>query len=125
MRSPRGRLARNTPGCRTHRWPSAALAGPALARALPPSGARRAWSNPRRHRLVADDGTVAKLSAPSTTPYDTGPPVGEIRRHRGCLRRVFLGYAPVPHDQGGGEATTPVRFTHRSGPPAAGTVSRA
>ncbi|MFD0367741.1 hypothetical protein [Streptomyces sp. NPDC127114] len=54
----------------------------ALRQGLLPADARRCWSGPRRHQLIAGDGTVAKSPTLSTTPYSVDPTTGEIRRHR-------------------------------------------
>ncbi|MFI0242749.1 hypothetical protein [Streptomyces sp. NPDC016845] len=49
---------------------------------LLPADARRSWSNPDRHQLIAGDGTVAKSPTLSTTPFSVDPVTGEIRSHR-------------------------------------------
>ncbi|QUW85435.1 hypothetical protein SMIR_40855 (plasmid) [Streptomyces mirabilis] len=54
----------------------------ALRQGLLPTDARRSWSGPQRHQLIAGDGTVAKSPTLSTTPYSIDPTTGEIRRHR-------------------------------------------
>ncbi|NJP99851.1 hypothetical protein [Streptomyces zingiberis] len=63
-----------------------AFAALALAQAqrqgLLPADARRSWSNPHRHQLIAGDGTVAKSPTLSTTPFSVDPVTGEIRSHR-------------------------------------------
>ncbi|WP_149826326.1 hypothetical protein [Streptomyces tailanensis] len=54
----------------------------ALRQGLLPSDARRCWSSPQRHQLIAGDGTVAKSPTLSTQPYSEDTTTGEIRRHR-------------------------------------------
>ncbi|WP_327156367.1 hypothetical protein [Streptomyces tubercidicus] len=54
----------------------------ALRQGLLPTDARRSWSSPQRHQLIAGDGTVAKAPTLSTTPYSVDAATGEIRRHR-------------------------------------------
>lgn len=54
----------------------------ALHQDLLPPDARRTWSGPQRHQLIAGDGTVAKSPTLSTQPYSVDTTTGEIRRHR-------------------------------------------
>lgn len=54
----------------------------ALRQELLPADARRSWSSPQRHQLIAGDGTVAKSPTLSTTSHSVDPTTGEIRRHR-------------------------------------------
>ncbi|MFC7977864.1 hypothetical protein ACFUT3_21810 [Streptomyces cinereoruber] len=54
----------------------------ALRQGLLPADARRRWSGPERHQLIAGDGTVAKAPTLSTAPHTVDPTTGEIRRHR-------------------------------------------
>lgn len=54
----------------------------ALRQGLLPADARRSWSSPQRHQLIAGDGTVAKSPTLSTTPFSVDPTTGEIHRHR-------------------------------------------
>ncbi|MEU3006586.1 hypothetical protein [Streptomyces sp. NPDC007020] len=54
----------------------------ALRQGLLPPEARRSWSSPGRHQLIAGDGTVAKSPTLSTVPYSVDTKTGEIRRHR-------------------------------------------
>ncbi|MFZ3498275.1 hypothetical protein ACODT5_34475 [Streptomyces sp. 5.8] len=52
----------------------------ALSQGLLPPEARRAWSRPERHQLIAGDGTVAKSPTLATVPYTEKD--GVRRRHR-------------------------------------------
>lgn len=54
----------------------------ALRQGLLPADARRSWSSPQRHQLIAGDGTVTRSPTLATTPYSVDPTTGEIRRHR-------------------------------------------
>lgn len=54
----------------------------ALRQGLLPTDAKRSWSSPQRHQLIAGDGTVAKSPTLSTTPFSVDPTTGEARRHR-------------------------------------------
>lgn len=55
----------------------------ALRQGLLPSEAPRAWSSPKRHQLIAGDGTVAKSPTLSTRPYTVDEQTGEIvKSHR-------------------------------------------
>ncbi|MFK0257441.1 hypothetical protein [Streptomyces sp. NPDC090445] len=53
----------------------------ALRQGLLPPEARRSWSNPGRHQLIAGDGTVAKSPTLSTVPFSVDED-GVRRRHR-------------------------------------------
>ncbi|MFD0378046.1 hypothetical protein [Streptomyces sp. NPDC127112] len=53
----------------------------ALRQGLLPPEARRSWSNPGRHQLIAGDGTVAKSPTLSTVPFSVDEN-GVLRRHR-------------------------------------------
>ncbi|MFD4135630.1 hypothetical protein [Streptomyces goshikiensis] len=53
----------------------------ALRQGLLPPEARRSWSSPQRHQLIAGDGTVAKSPTLSTVPYSVDSN-GVRRRHR-------------------------------------------
>lgn len=50
----------------------------ALRQDLLPPQATRSWSNPKRHQLIAGDGTVAKSPTLSTRPYTVDSETGEI-----------------------------------------------
>ncbi|MEU8870169.1 hypothetical protein AB0D24_03230 [Streptomyces javensis] len=54
----------------------------ALRQGLLPADARRSWSSPQRHQLIAGDGTVTRSPTLATTPYSVDLTTGEIRRHR-------------------------------------------
>ncbi|MFJ9410500.1 hypothetical protein [Streptomyces sp. NPDC101393] len=54
----------------------------ALRQGLLPTDAKRSWSSPQRHQLIAGDGTVAKSPTLSTAPFSVDPTTGEVRRHR-------------------------------------------
>ncbi|MFJ9011837.1 hypothetical protein [Streptomyces canus] len=72
----------------------------ALRQGLLPADARRSWSSPARHQLIAGDGTVAKSPTLSTTPYTVDQTTGEIRRHR-------VDPASSWQKEGGGDRTDP------------------
>ncbi|GAA2329033.1 hypothetical protein GCM10010246_09550 [Streptomyces cuspidosporus] len=49
----------------------------ALRQGLLSADARRSWSSPQRHQLIAGDGTVTKSPTLSTTPYSVDATTGE------------------------------------------------
>ncbi|MEV1039825.1 hypothetical protein AB0J01_24685 [Streptomyces sp. NPDC050204] len=87
---------------------SEAFADLALAQAqrqgLLPVDARRSWSSPQRHQLIAGDGTVAKSPTLSTTPFSVDPTTGEIRSHR-------VDPASSWQKEGGADRRTPATAT--------------
>ncbi|MEU3879800.1 hypothetical protein [Streptomyces californicus] len=110
----------------------------ALEQGIFPEGETRFWSNPRRHQLLAADGTVLKSPTLARAARSVDLRTGEIRYHRvdpasapqregggneaygpkyvffsarkdeNYLTRVFLDARYVPHQHPGGEAAVAV-----------------